>query len=126
MGYIYYRLWQSLLKVPTNDTPATNALILLGVVQSCNILVIAGVINHFYKLKYFYLDKQNGIICSAVIVVFCYIIDYFLLYKKRDLLAERYKNETKGKKIIGEILTFVYIIGSFSLVYVTSQIFPVR
>lgn len=65
--------------MPTNDSPATNAMILLGVVQFCNILAITAVINHFYTLKYFYLDKQNGIICSSVIIVFCFILDYNLL-----------------------------------------------
>jgi hypothetical protein len=53
-------------------------------------------------------------------------IDYFLLYKKRDKIAEKYKNERKLSKILGIVLLYTYMIGSFILVYALSQVFPVK
>jgi hypothetical protein len=53
-------------------------------------------------------------------------INYFILYKKREEIAAKYNSENKKKKIIGTILLYSYIVGSFILVYAISRLFPLK
>ena len=104
MRYLYYRLWQLFTNIKTNDMPATNALIFISLCQFFNFSLIYifllqySIINiHFNKrLEVLYYTIPFGIIV--------YIINYFFLYKNRESLYKKHKNEGKNRKIIGNIL----------------------
>ncbi len=44
------------------------------------------------------------------------LINYFFLYKNREKLNNKYKDESKRQKNAGNILLMLYIIGSFALI----------
>lgn len=124
MRYLYYKLYQCLKKVKTNDTPATNAMILLSMIHSLNIAFVQVLLNHFFNLK-FKLASKNEIIAFAISLgLIIYIINYFHLYKKREEICEKFKNETAMQSIIGYFVLILYGIGSAALLYIFSSKYP--
>lgn len=115
MRYLYYTLWQLLNRIKTNDTPATNAMILIIVCQMINLLTVYCVINLTSFLETVVLPKSRVLLFTAVIGVIFYIVNYFTLYKKGDLLHEKYKNKTKKQMQTGWIMLGLYFFGSFFL-----------
>jgi hypothetical protein len=126
MRYFYYRIINTFSKIPTNDTPALNAMLLLSCIICTNIITLLVLINHFVRIDLLYLDKNGLLFFSTVFSICMFIANYFLLYRKRTSITEKFKDQTKKAKVIGSILLWIYIIGSFVLVYAISKIFPVK
>jgi len=116
MKYLYFKLYQILKKVKTNDTPATNSMILLSLLQSVNILTL------FYLFKHYLLENSSDkkieiIIFPVLLCLIIYTINYFILYKRRDFIFKKHVNESSLGNIIGYSILFIYFIGSFLLAY---------
>lgn len=126
MKYLYYRLWKIFSGIPTNDKPATNAMLGLSVVNCVNLITILIFTNKFIRVNVLKLSENELIIFSIVLSLSMFTINYFLLYKKREEIAAKYNSENKKKKIIGTILLYSYIVGSFILVYAISRLFPLK
>jgi hypothetical protein len=117
MKFLYYRLWQLFTKIKTNDMPATNAMIFISLCQFFNFSLI-----YFFLLQYsiinIHFNKRSEVLFYTIpLGIIVYIINYFYLYKNRERLYEKYKNEGKKRKIIGNILLILYVVGSFALVF---------
>ncbi len=126
MKYLYFKLWQNLKRVKTNDMPATNAIFLISMVIFANIATIHVLLNQILTIN-LNLGSKNAIILFAISLgLSIMILNYFLLYKKRDQISERYKNESKTQSRIGNILLILYALGSFALVYFFGSRFPLR
>ena len=124
MKYLYYKIYQSLRKVKTNDTPATNSMILLSIIQGANIATLQALLNHFFLIK-IKLESRNEIFLFAgSLMLVLYLINYFQLYKKREEICERYKNENKTQSRIGYATLFLYTFGSAVLVYFVGSKYP--
>lgn len=124
MKYIYYKLYQNLKSVKTNDTPATNAMILLSMIHMANIATLHNLLNHFFNIKMKLLTKDEVIAFAFSLGIIIYIFDYFLFYKKREEIYEKYKNESKLQSRIGYTILVLYIIGSAGLLYVIGSKYP--
>lgn len=119
MNYLYYRLWQSLKAVPTNNMPATSAMFLISICLYINILTLLFFLNEFVRIKLLYLEKDRLVLISCFLGLCMYVINYFFLYKRRDLIANKHRNETQQMKLIGTLC--LYFIGTFILVYEISK-----
>jgi dolichol kinase len=122
---LYYKLYQTLRKVKTNDTPATNAMILLSVTQAINIVTIQVLINYFFNVKLLLRSKYEIIIFAVSFMLIIYLINYFHLYKKHEKINEHYKNESKNKSTVGFIIMVMYILGSFILLFFIGTKYPI-
>ncbi len=117
MRYLYYRLWQLFTRIKTNDMPATNAMIFLSMCIFANVATVHILLDHFSIVK-INMDSRFAVYSFTVpLGLLILSINYFLLYKYRNKLHEKYKNESKKQKILGNILLVIYIIGSFALVF---------
>ncbi len=126
MKYLYYKLWQDFTGIVKDNSPPFGAMIWLSVVQGVNIGAILVLIKHYFNIEYT-LDSKNEVLLFATLVcLILYIINYFLLYKKREEIAEKYKSESKFKSRIGLILLYLYMIGSFFLIYFVSTRFSIQ
>jgi len=54
MKYLYFKLWQTFKKIPTNDMPATNAMIFISMCHFANIFIINLILslNSFASMKF--------------------------------------------------------------------------
>ena len=117
MRYLYYKLWQNFKRVKTNDMPATNAMIFISMCEFANLFVLQTLAEFLLNIKVDFSSKTNIYYYTITIGLIVYLVNYFYLYKNKDKLYEKYKNESKKQKIIGNILLIIYIFGSFALVF---------
>ncbi len=126
MKYLYYKLCQDFKRVKSNDTPFFSALLVMCMMHNANIATLYILYCHFFNVKSQF-DSKNQIILFGVIqILIIFVVDYFLLYKNKVVLSEKYKYESKKKGIIGYILLFLYIIVSLFLVYIVGSNYPIR
>ncbi len=118
MRYLYYRLWQLFTKIKTNDMPATNAMIFLSTCQFANIFIIYIILKHFSLININLSTKIEVYSFTVPIGLLLYTVNYFYLYKNRDKLHNKYKNDSKKQNIFGNILLIMYIVGSIVLVFI--------
>ena len=117
MKYLYFKLWQTFKKIPTNDMPATNAMIFISMCHFANIFIINLILslNSFASMKF---NLKSEIYAFTVpMCLLIYVLNYLCLYKDRDKVFEKYKDESKRQKFIGNILLVLYIAISFGLVF---------
>lgn len=126
MKYTYYHIWHTGPISKEENMPALYTMIVLSLIHFTNIIVILSVVNYYYRIELFYLKKTDIMVYSPILSFILMVIGYFLFYKKRNEIEEKYKNESKAKRRIGIILAYVYMFGSFILVYALSQAFPVK
>lgn len=124
MKYLYYKLWQDFRRVKTNDTPATNAMIMISVFNGINIITLMILADYFLQIQKYTVSRSEIYTFSTILGLSVMGINYFLLYKKRDAITEKYKGESKTMSRIGFFLVYFYMIGSFFLVYFVSKKFP--
>lgn len=116
MRYLYYQTWQLFKRIKTNDMPATNAMIFITIWQFLNLSLIYILLKHYYNLSIVLKSKSEIFVYVGVLYSILTILNYQFLYKKRDGLLDKYKNETKKQKIVGNVIITLYILGSFILV----------
>ena len=116
MKYLYYRLWQLFKSIKTNDKPASNAIILISTCQIANILTVLFFVRYIFDIEIIRISKSNVYFYTVPIALIAFIFNFFMFYKRRNLLAEKYKNETKNQKSIGVLLLVLYVFASYFLV----------
>jgi hypothetical protein len=118
MQYFYFRIYKALTKVKTNDTPALNAMILLIILQSFNVLTIFGIINYYCNLDF---TKQQVIIGGLSLYIILLIPNYIYLFREKDKIVKRYNNETKEDKTWGTIGLLTYIVVTVTIFFVLGE-----
>lgn len=118
MRYFYYRIYQQLKKVKSNDTPAFNALALLTLLQIINVLTLLAIIEYFVKIE---IGKQQGIIGTLAISFLILIIEFKTLFGKRDEICKQYENETKKERKRGTIYLLLYIVLSLAFLFIVGE-----
>ena len=117
MKYLYYTLWQLLKLIRTNDTPATNAMLLISVCQMLNLLTAYFFINFYANVTGVILQKTTIVIICTAIGSIVYLINYFFLYKRREALDNKFRNETGKQRTTGRIVLGLYFFGTFFLAF---------
>jgi len=128
MKYLYYKMWQDFTGVVKGNSPAVGAMIWLSVILGVNIYTLQKALEYCLNITFFnFIKTKNELILSGVFFFLSLmIINYFLLYKKREKISEKYKNESKIKSRIGLLFLYIYMIGSFFLIYFVSEILPMH
>ena len=113
MKYLYYHLWQLLKLIKTNDTPATNAMLLISVCQLLNFLTAYFFINNYAIVTIAIPQRRTIVIVCVVIVLMVYLINYYFLYRGRELLDNKYGSKSGKQKTAGKIVFVLYFFGTF-------------
>ncbi len=118
MKYLYYRLWHFFEKIKTNDMPATNAMIFLTIWQFLNLSLVYILLKYYsiVEIEFELKSRKEIYLFAGVFYSILTLINYFFLYKNREKLNNKYKDESKRQKNAGNILLLLYIIGSFALI----------
>jgi len=116
MKYLYYKLWQQFKRVKTNDMPATNAMIFLTLWQGLNIFLVYIILNLYVIDISFKFTNGRNLISFALISLLT-LMNYFFLYRNREKIFEKFKNENSRQSKLGNIMLLVYILGSFVFLF---------
>lgn len=126
MKYLYYRLWQLLRLIKTNDMPATNAVILLSMCQIGNLGLLYILAKRFFFAEFEQITRQMIYLYSVTVGLIVFVINYFYLYRNKKKLFERYQRENQNKIVLGNALLIFYVLISFFTVfYFGSKYFPI-
>jgi Ca2+/Na+ antiporter len=118
MRYIYFRIYQQLKKVKTNDTPAFNAMGIFGIFQMLNIASIFGIANHFIKVS---LSRNQVVVCGIIFFVLLFIPNFMYFFRKKDEICKQYENETKEERRRGTVYLLLYIILSVAVFFTIGE-----
>lgn len=117
MKYLYYKLWQTFIGIPTNDMPATNAMIFLCMCHAANFITIHIILATYSIIPLDFNSNTEIYIFSILIFSILTLLDYLFLYRDREELYAKYKDESKRQKLIGNVMLILYIVVSFALVF---------
>jgi hypothetical protein len=118
MEYIYFRIYKQLRRVKSNDTPGFNALILLIILQSLNILSLFGIVNYFIKVSLF---KNQVLIITLCLFVLLFLANFRYFFRKQKDIYERYINESDTSNKKGTAIVLVYIVFSLIIFFLIGE-----
>jgi hypothetical protein len=114
---LYYRLYELLKKVKTNDNPGFNAFIGISFFQCMNILTLGGVTNYFLNLD---ISKSSAVYSGIFLYVSLTAVNFFILFRKKEEITKKYEQlpierQGKGKLYFWlyaliTIVLFIYVI----------------
>lgn len=121
LDYLYYKLYQSVLKSSLWDIPEYIAPVYLGGVININILVIFAFLVKIDIGLFPFPDKvEAGVLCVTLIILMM-----FIYRKKRsEDVLKRYQQETNKQRIRGNIIVAAYVGISFLLIFAVAFFRP--
>ncbi len=126
MEYLFYRLWQLLIGKPEEDMPPFGSMMIFLMLFLFNLITIELLIYHFCNIGYTPKDKDGIILYSLIPYFSVLIFNIFYLFRRRNKIKLKYENESKLKKIIGNIVLFTYGIMSIVIFFIVGNAFPKR
>lgn len=124
MEFLYYRLWQLLIGKSEEDMPPFGSMMIFWMLFIFNIRTIELLLYHYYNIGYTAKDK-NGVILYSLIPIFAVLIfNIFYLFRRRNKIKVKYENESKLKKVIGNIVLFTYGILSIVIFFIVGNAYP--
>ncbi|PZX15007.1 hypothetical protein LX69_02337 [Breznakibacter xylanolyticus] len=105
MRYFHYKLFKLLLIVPTNVTPAFNAMLILITIQLSNLFSFFNIFKSYSGIDLYHIHY-------VAIYLFLFLINYLYIYRYRKETQRKYQNESKIRRHIGSLAFGVYVIAS--------------
>jgi len=109
---LYYSLIDILSSIRSNDNPLFNAYVGISFFQCLNVITLIGLVNYFGK---FDISKKLAVIIGLLLYLIITCINFFVLYKNRDRIILRIKNNSNFKPRRFSFLLFIYSFISVAL-----------
>ena len=122
MRYLYYKLWKDFTGKVTDSTPAIYSMIWISVIQSINIITLILLFCFYFEIEYQTFSTDYTVLYSIIISLLVMGLNYFRLFKKKELIYKRFISESRLMSIIGYLILYFYMIGSFVFAYIASTI----
>jgi ABC-type Fe3+ transport system permease subunit len=124
MEYLFYRLWQLLIGKSEEDMPPFGSMMIFSMLMVFNIRTIELLIYHFYNIGYSTKDRDEVILYSLIPIFSVLIFNIFYFFRRRNKIKLKYENESKLKKIIGNIVLFIYGVLSIVIAFIVGNAYP--
>lgn len=124
MEYLFYRLWQLLIGKSEEDMPPFGSMMIFSMLFLFNLITLELLVYHFYNIGYTPKDKDGVILYSLIPIFSILIFNILYLFRRRNKIKLKYKNESKLKKIIGNIVLFTYAILSIVVAFIVGIAYP--
>lgn len=124
MEYLFYRLWQLLIGKSEEDMPPFGSMMIFSMLFLFNLITLELLVYHFYNIGYTPKDKDGVILYSLIPIFSILIFNILYLFRRRNKIKLKYKNESKLKKIIGNIVLFTYAILSIVIFFIIGNAYP--
>jgi hypothetical protein len=126
MEYLFYRLWQLLIGKSEEDMPPFGSMMIFCMLMGFNIGTIENLLHHFYNIGYTPKDKDEIILYSLIQAFSILTFNIFYFFRRRNKIKQKYENESKRKKTIGNIVLFTYGILSIVMAFIVGIAYPIR
>jgi len=126
MEYLFYRLWQLLIGKSEEGMPPFGAMMIFCMLFVFNIRTLELLIHHFYNIGYTPKDKDGVILYSLIPILVVLVFNIFYLFRRRNMIKLKYKNESKSKKKVGNIVFFTYGTLSIVLAFIIGNAYPIQ
>ena len=126
MEYLFYRLWQLLIGKSEEDMPPFIAILILWMLIIFNLRTIELLMHHFYNIGFTQKDREGVILYSLIPILTVFIFITFYLFRRRNKIKQKYEEESKVQKIVGNIILFTYGIISLFAAYYEGASFPIE
>lgn len=113
---IYFWMYFYLSKIKTNKDPAHNAFIIICVLQIFNLGTICAWINYFLSIN---INNTTALYIGIILAVMLNILNHFLIYAKREIIFDKYKNMPQDRKKKGQISFWFYVVLTFVIFFVS-------
>jgi hypothetical protein len=111
---LYYWMYVNLRKVKSNKNPAQNAYFFMSMLLGFNTNTIIIIINYFLKQD---IGRNPAIYFGLVLTFVLLVVNYFLLYAKREVIFQKYEALPAERKIKGQIYFWLYVVLSVALLF---------
>lgn len=117
-NYLFYKLYQATLKGSLNDIAEYAASMYFGTLIALNFFVIVGFMAKLKLITFFFSNKYQ----VGLLVFICIIISaiYFLSNKRYKAIFEKYSQESKKDRIMGNTVVAIYVAISFLSIFVVA------
>lgn len=126
MEYLFYRLWQLLIGKSEEDMPPFSSMMIISMLFILNIRTIELFLHLFYDIDYSPNDRNGIILFSLIPILSVLILNIFYLFRRRNKIKLKYENETKTKKLLGNIILFTYSILSLIIFFYVGSTYPIK
>ncbi|MDD2563991.1 MAG: hypothetical protein PHU27_07245 [Salinivirgaceae bacterium] len=124
MEYLFYRLWKLLIGKSEEDMPPFGSMMIFSMFFLFNFITIELLVYHFYNIGYTPKDKDEIILYSLIPTFSVLIFNVFYFFRRRNKIKQKYENESKLKKKIGNIVLFTYGILSIIIFFIVGNAYP--
>lgn len=124
MEYLFYRLWQLLIGKSEEFMPPFGSMMIINMLMTFNFSTIELLIYHFYNIGYTPKDKDEIILYSLIPFFSVLIFNFIYFFRRRNKIKQKYENESKLKKTIGNIVFFTYGILSIVMAFIVGIAYP--
>lgn len=121
MSYLYYKLYQAVLKGSLRDIPRFVTPVFVAGLISVNIIVLNAFLAKVQLLSFFFSQKL-----AALLLIICSILAAILYYNgpKVDEILKKFSNESKAERQRGNFLVWVYVTISFISIFLVAFFRP--
>lgn len=126
MEYLFYRLWQLLIGKSEEDMPPFGSMMILWMLIILNLRTIELLLHHFFDFGYTPKNENGVILYSLIPISIVLIFNIFYLFRRRNKIKLKYENESKMKKMVGNIIVFAYGIISIVIFFIIGNAYPIR
>lgn len=119
---LYYWMSTRLAKIKSNDDPPFNAYFVICFLQSFNIGTIYVVVNYYAKIHFV---KNAYVYLGLSLALVLFVINYNLLYKKREDIFKKYENLQPKRKVEGLVYFWLYVLLSTIIFFVAAANFVI-
>jgi hypothetical protein len=122
LNKLYFGITLTLRKIKWNSMTDFNAFLLFWLCLLLNIISILMLISIISKIPYY--QKGHTIMPNEIIIITTvsfFIIMYIVFYKRREKIFIKYENISQRKMLIIQVLTWIYIITTFIILYYTAD-----
>lgn len=120
MKYIYYKFFRSASLLGNTSDLELSAWFGFSMIQIFNVIVIReALIDLFPSIKFIF-TRETYYLIPAIIMIFNY--NMFVRKEKYKLILEKYQGESVSERIIGNILTIIYVF--VSIIFLALSIKP--
>lgn len=121
LNYLYYKLYQAIIKGSLRDIPQYIAPVYLGALICANILVVNAFLAKIDIMPFLFFNRtQSSMICIGLII----LTVIFYNNKRRDALLELYSKESNRSRIRGNIIVSIYVAVSFLSIFAVAFFRP--